>query len=64
MTDDEVDLQDEIALTNDEYEDLTEAEPKARQVVYSGQDFDVEGLIRRLEKGDIVVPSSGTTIQR
>ena len=59
MTEDKVDLQDELALTNDEYEDLTEAEPEARQVVYSGQDFDVEGLVRRLEKGDIVVPQFG-----
>lgn len=59
VTNDEVDPQDEIALTRDEYEDLTEADPEAQQVVYSGQDFDVEGLVRRLEKGDIVVPQFG-----
>lgn len=59
MTDSEAELQVETALTDDEYEDLTEAESEARQVVYSGQDFDVEGLVRRLEKGDIVVPQFG-----
>lgn len=46
-------------LTDEEYEDLNEAEPQAQPVVYSGQDFDVEGLVRRLRNDDIKVPQFG-----
>lgn len=42
-----------------EREDLIEADPNHQSVSYSGQDFDVEGLVRRLSKGDILVPSFG-----
>ncbi|OAH63402.1 hypothetical protein AYJ66_01145 [Dietzia cinnamea] len=56
---DDLDLEDQATLTDEELEDLTEADPQARQVVYSGQDFDVEGLVRRLERGDIAVPRFG-----
>ena len=49
----------EWALTAEEAADLEEAEPRVASVSYSGQDFDVEGLVRRLNKGDIVVPSFG-----
>lgn len=59
VNDELLEVQYEAALTRDEYDDLTEAESHAKQVVYSGQDFDVEGLVRRLEKGDIVVPQFG-----
>jgi hypothetical protein len=46
-------------LTHDEQEDLTEAEPATSQVTYSGQDFDVNGLVRRLNNDDIKVPQFG-----
>jgi hypothetical protein len=34
-------------------------DPEAEPVSYSGTDFDVEGLVRRLDRGDIVVPTFG-----
>ncbi|MCI2957116.1 DUF262 domain-containing protein [Agromyces atrinae] len=46
-------------LTEEETEDLEHAESQVAAVSYSGQDFDVEGLVRRLNKGDIIVPSFG-----
>ncbi len=46
-------------LTADEYEELTAAEPEAGPVSYSGTDFDVEGLVRRLGRNDVVIPSFG-----
>ncbi|MER5350497.1 DUF262 domain-containing protein [Kitasatospora sp. NPDC002551] len=50
---------DEDALTADEKEDLAAAEPEAEPVSYTGTDFDVEGLVRRLKRGDIVIPTFG-----
>lgn len=49
----------ESVLTEEEAEDLTEAEPSAVQVVYSGQDFDVHGLVRRLNDEHVLIPSYG-----
>jgi Protein of unknown function DUF262 len=49
--------QDELTL--EEFEEITEAEQTAEAVNYSGTDFDVEGLVRRLNRGDIVIPSFG-----
>jgi hypothetical protein len=46
-------------LTPEELEALTEPEHEIEPVTYSGTDFDVEGLVRRLERGDIVIPSFG-----
>lgn len=51
---------DDLFLTSEEEEDLEAAEAAAAPVSYSGQDFDVDGLVRRLNKGDIVVPSFGS----
>lgn len=51
--------EEEQLLTAAEREDLDEAEPKVRRVLYSGQDFDVDGLVRRLRSGDIKVPQFG-----
>lgn len=53
-----VDQEPEV-LTPEELEALTEAEHDAQPVSYSGTDFDVEGLVRRLDRGDIVIPSFG-----
>lgn len=46
-------------LTEQEVNDLETAEVEAAQVIYSGQDFDVVGLIRRLQNEDILIPSFG-----
>ena len=40
-----------------EFEERTEAFPHAEPINYFGTDFDVHGLVRRLNDGDIVVPS-------
>ncbi|MFJ3899409.1 DUF262 domain-containing protein [Streptomyces sp. NPDC090083] len=63
MTDDNVnpsssEVEDE-RLTPEEVEDLSSAEPEAEPVTYTGTDFDVEGLVRRLERGDITIPTFG-----
>ncbi|MBD8059967.1 DUF262 domain-containing protein [Cellulomonas sp. JH27-2] len=46
-------------LTADESEDLVTAEPDSPPVTYSGQDFDVAGLVHRLNRNDILVPIFG-----
>lgn len=46
-------------LTKEEEEDLTDADHQSQQVVYSGQDFDVAGLVGRLERHDVLVPTFG-----
>lgn len=46
-------------LTTFEENDLFETEATASPVTYSGQDFDINGLVRRLNNEDIVVPSFG-----
>lgn len=51
---------DSDALTPEELETVEEAEPEAYPVSYTGTDFDVEGLVRRVRRGDIVVPKFGT----
>ncbi|MFC4853146.1 DUF262 domain-containing protein [Actinophytocola glycyrrhizae] len=53
------DMTDDIALTADEVEELIEAEDDVTPVAYMGSDFDVEGLVRRLKRNDIVIPSFG-----
>jgi len=46
-------------LTIEEAEDLNDAESTVLPVAYSGQDFDVNGLVRRLNSDDILVPTFG-----
>jgi hypothetical protein len=46
-------------LTVEEAEDLNSAESTVLPVTYSGQDFDVNGLVRRLNSEDILVPTFG-----
>jgi len=48
-----------VLLTDEEVGELTEAETEAEPVAYSGTDFDAEGLVRRLARGDIVIPNYG-----
>lgn len=52
---------DSFDLTDEDQEAILEPESEARPVSYSGTDFDVEGLVRRLERGDIVIPTFGQT---
>ena len=56
-TDDLIQDSDELIL--DEVESLEEPDPEPPSVSYKGTDFDVEGLVRRLERGDIVIPTFG-----
>lgn len=46
-------------LTIDELDASVEAESDIEPVSYQGTDFDAEGLVRRLERQDIVIPSFG-----
>lgn len=52
-------VDEEIDLTDDEYDALAEPDPDPSPVSYSGSDFDVEGLVRRMVRGDIIVPKFG-----
>ena len=51
-------------LVESDFAELDEATPDSYKVVYSGQDFDVEGLVRRLNRGDMLVPQFGHNDQR
>lgn len=46
-------------LTDDERDAAIESEGEAEAVSYQGTDFDAEGLVRRLNRQDIVIPSFG-----
>lgn len=46
-------------LTDDERQAAIESEGEAEAVSYQGTDFDAEGLVRRLNRQDIVIPSFG-----
>ena len=46
-------------LTEQELDELAEAEPRAFPVSYSGQDFDIAGLVRRMGTEDILIPTFG-----
>jgi hypothetical protein len=43
----------------DDLEELSDPDPSPEPVAYTGTDFDVEGLVRRLDRGDIVIPTFG-----
>ena len=46
-------------LTQEEREDLEAADETVIPITYSGQDFDVDGLVRRLDNGDMIIPRFG-----
>jgi hypothetical protein len=46
-------------LVAGDLEELQAADPEPEPVSYSGSDFDIEGLVRRLDRGDIVIPTFG-----
>lgn len=51
-------------LTDEEQDDLNAAMADVRPVTYSGHDFDVEGLMRRLREGHILIPTFGHSDDR
>lgn len=51
--------QDSILLDLEDVETLEEADPEPARVSYAASDFDVEGLVRRLGRGDVVIPTFG-----
>jgi len=57
-------FEEPIDLSEAEQEDLLAVEPAPQQVTYSGQDFDVDGLVRRLKKEDILIPKFGHEDER
>lgn len=50
-------LEIEDALDIDSEDELAEAMKELEPLTYFGTDFDVHGLVRRLNEGDVVVPS-------
>lgn len=46
-------------MVESDFSELDDPSPSAQTISYSGSDFDVEGLVRRLNRGDIVIPSFG-----
>ncbi len=46
-------------LAPEDREALEDFDPNPEAVTYSGSDFDVEGLVRRMDRGDIVIPTFG-----
>lgn len=54
----------ERALTPEEFVDLTAADARPADVTFSSQDFDVAGLVRRLQAESMLIPSHGTTDDR
>lgn len=55
---DPAELEPEL-LTDEELDAVLESEGEAEAVTYQGTDFDAEGLVRRLDRKDIVIPSFG-----
>jgi hypothetical protein len=49
------------SLLDDELSDLIATEEAPASVTYTSQDFDIAGLVRRLEAGTLIVPNYGTT---
>ncbi|MCS6524229.1 DUF262 domain-containing protein [Curtobacterium citreum] len=54
----------ERTLTNEELDDLVAPEATATSVTFSTQDFDVAGLVTRLKRGSMLVPSFGHEDER
>lgn len=53
-----------LLLTEEEEEDLDAAEAESEQISYAAQDFDVNGLVRRLRNDDILIPTFGHDDER
>lgn len=59
VEDHEVEDAEPVGLTDEEVEDLQEADKSVAVIAYSGQDFDVDGLVRRLQAESILIPHYG-----
>ncbi|WP_172801290.1 DUF262 domain-containing protein [Arcanobacterium phocae] len=55
----EISDEESYELSEEEREDTSISAGNDVEVSYSGQDFDVEGLVRRLNKDDILIPRFG-----
>lgn len=55
----EVEMVESDQVTVEEREASLEAESDIEAVSYQGTDFDAEGLVRRLDRQDVIVPSFG-----
>jgi hypothetical protein len=58
-TGDDSGVVDSESLQQADYEQLDEPYPEPEPISYTGSDFDVEGLVRRLDRDDIVIPTFG-----
>lgn len=47
---------EDLTLTDEERSELEEIGPKAPSISFRNQDFDVAGLVKRLNNGDILIP--------
>lgn len=56
--------EDADVLTDHELVDVNDTIQHTIPVRYSGQDFDVEGLVRRLQNDDILIPTFGHSDER
>jgi hypothetical protein len=59
IEDGEIPETDDPDVSTDQAEQELEVDPDPARVAYTGTDFDVEGLVRRMERGDIVIPTFG-----
>nr|WP_298251121.1 DUF262 domain-containing protein [uncultured Halomonas sp.] len=59
MIDEQGESAEEVELTTEELEDISSVSSDAKPISYTGQDFDVDGLIKRLLKRDILIPTFG-----
>jgi uncharacterized protein DUF262 len=56
---DEGDFLEDEEFEREELEELEDPDPNPEPVAYTGTDFDVEGLVRRLDRDDILIPTFG-----
>jgi Protein of unknown function DUF262 len=59
LTDTDDSSVESLDLSPEELEEAAEANLDAEPVAYSGTDFDVRGLVRRLEEKEILIPTFG-----
>lgn len=52
-------IEDSVTIQEADLAQIDEANPDPEPISYSGTDFDVDGLVRRLNRGDIVIPTFG-----
>ena len=51
--------EESIALYESELQDIDSGDSGTRGITYKGQDFDIDGLVKRLEREDIKIPTFG-----